>query len=552
MSQPCPSSAKRGAIASALMPAMQNGTGWIVLCIWIAALAIRLWNVSFGLPGVYHPDEWSKYQVVLRLLEHKKPDYFLHPGLLVNSTAAACWIAERTIGLERDFASITLLGRVLVALAGSLIVFPLYSLGRWLGGGRASGLVSAFLVAFIPIHVVHSRYVKEDIYLCFGIVMCLWGLIEWHEQREGRKTGGWFLLALFGAGVALASKFVGWILLPLCVWIALAGSVRGVSRRGYLAAAVFVPLLVFLVASPQVLDFAKAREDFLWEWGTNVCSSGPSTLPWWRWPDLGTWFFRVAIVPGLTFPLTLCGVFGWIYFFRKSRGRSSLGFWLITACMCLMYAVAEACPTKTGMDRERYALPSAVLLTLFAGAVLGRLLSEARFLLRTGSVLLLIYPAVWSVLITHSLGYDTRKEARDWIRELSPLDPFLVVEQHWIYGDTYSKAWPPHVQRSTFSLHLTEEEIRQYSTPADAIVFNSFYLNRFESLPRTDTRVRRNLELLRREFPHEVRFSRPRFFRHGFHHPVIELRFREPFDRSFSHARPDRMHLVRLSQHEIT
>ncbi len=80
-------------------------------------------------------------------------------------------------GAALDSSSIILAGRALVALVGSLTVFPTAALARTLFG-RAAGLFAGAVLAFSPLHTLHSRYMKEDVYLTFWVVV---GCGRWRD-----------------------------------------------------------------------------------------------------------------------------------------------------------------------------------------------------------------------------------------------------------------------------------------------------------------------------------------------------------------------------------
>ena len=52
------------------------------------AFALRLWNLRFGLPDWYHPDEPRKAGIVLRMARgDPDPGYFYHPSFMLYASA---------------------------------------------------------------------------------------------------------------------------------------------------------------------------------------------------------------------------------------------------------------------------------------------------------------------------------------------------------------------------------------------------------------------------------------------------------------------------------
>ena len=122
-----------------------------------------------------------------------------------------------------------LFGRIIAAILSAATLVLAGLLGARLFNPRA-GLLAAMAVAVAPLHVVHSRYLKEDAFLVFFIMCALLGMAAaMGPRREGKGRLAWLLLAGAGAGMAAATKYVA-IIMPLILLMALYR--HGRLRRG--------------------------------------------------------------------------------------------------------------------------------------------------------------------------------------------------------------------------------------------------------------------------------------------------------------------------------
>src|SRR6476619_7118492 len=120
-----------------------------LIAICVAALAVRLLGLGYGLPAVSNPDETP---ILNRALAFAKgdpnPHNFLYPSLYFYAVFAwevLFFAAGRVVGLfdslgafQREFftdpSRLFLAGRVLTALCGTATVIAVYAFGRRLYG----------------------------------------------------------------------------------------------------------------------------------------------------------------------------------------------------------------------------------------------------------------------------------------------------------------------------------------------------------------------------------------------------------------------------------
>jgi len=495
---------------------------FLLSLILVCGFSLRVWHTGFGYPAVLHPDEWAKYRVVKRIVGGLNPEYFQHPGFLVNSAAIVVKLSQPLFGADRPFFDVLWPARFWVVILGTLTLVPVFFLTRAVYGSAAACLASAFL-AVSPMHVVHSRYVKEDVPLVLFVCLSLWGLICWMRTGNAKAGWGWFALAVAGAALSLASKFVGALALILLVGTVLSGKASWKRKTIVVLSSCLGAAVVFLLASPQVLHWEVTRPNFLYELGRGV--KGPGYGPVLRiheWPDWGTYFFVHGLGPGLTWPICLVGTVGMVQALRGLRKEPGALLLAITALA--WYLLAELTPQKLNMDSERYVMPAlAILCPLGAGWLWARI-EHKRFRYYLIPILL-IFPLAQTLLINLNLEPDTRTTASQWLREEGPREPFQFLEYNTMYRGVES----PYAKWVPGSIHAPEEVFQQNLRQADALVISSFHTDRYERARHRSRFELDRLEQARKVFPYGIVFQKPAFVTTGFHHPRVELYFRRPY-----------------------
>lgn len=253
-------------------PAADRGARWpwalAVGALLLGALVLRLWGVRHGLPYAYNIDENTHFlPKAIALFGHGlNPHYFVNPPLLTYVLHLVLSVAfGGGDGVRRTFAddptAVWVVGRVTVAVLGTLAVGLLYLAGRRLAG-RGVGLLAAALlaVAFLPVFYAHLAL--NDVPTLAPVCLALWGVAG--VLRTGRLRD--YAIAGAGVGLAAATKYTGGIVL---VPLLMAALVRwrgegesGLALRGVLLAGA-VSLLAFLIGNPFALLDAGAFRDGL-------------------------------------------------------------------------------------------------------------------------------------------------------------------------------------------------------------------------------------------------------------------------------------------------
>lgn len=248
---------------------------WLPLAAVCAlALGLRLWGISFGLPHLYHADEWRLVMPALEMLHtgDLNPHEFLYgslPRYLLAGLYALYAVYGRWTGVLatvndlpvfgyatiRDVyaypvPAVYLLGRALIASLGALTAGVVYLVGQRVMG-RRGGFIAGLALAVSPLHVVHSHFITADVLMAFFVVLSV--LFSLQVARHGARTA--YALAGLMVGLATAAKYPGALAgLPLVAAHFLGPPTQ--RRASYLLVGIVAAAASYLVVTPfVVLDF---------------------------------------------------------------------------------------------------------------------------------------------------------------------------------------------------------------------------------------------------------------------------------------------------------
>jgi len=187
----------------------------VLAALLLVAFLLRAWGARFGLPeAFFHPDEHAIVERAASILRtgDYSPHWFNYPSAYIYLQAVA-YIPYFLISAARGFCNAIpsaapygfyFAGRLMTAMLGALTVPVVYALASK-AFGRKAGLISAALLAFNLLHVVHSHYVTTDVPTAFFVALCLLFCFLFLQKGETKYT---ILAALF-AGLAASTKYPG-------------------------------------------------------------------------------------------------------------------------------------------------------------------------------------------------------------------------------------------------------------------------------------------------------------------------------------------------------
>ena len=189
--------------------------GWMLLALFVLAMAVR---IMYAVEMPVTNDEGNYLYDARTLIKGKLAggDGYVKAPLVV------LWIAMWQALLGGSL----LAGRLSSALAGSLVIWPIYILGREIGGRRA-GVASAALWALLGVTTVFNTYVHtQPLAVFFGVsglavlFMALRGTVPRMAAKAGKQVSAkanWFFLAgvLLGLGVISRKSILALGLVPI-------------------------------------------------------------------------------------------------------------------------------------------------------------------------------------------------------------------------------------------------------------------------------------------------------------------------------------------------
>ena len=204
---------------AALLAFNWETAAWIVLL--IVATALRFYNV--GERAMSHDESlhtlYSYYLYDTGKYEHNP---MMHGPILFHANAFAYFLFGDSDASARFFP----------VLAGIGIVAMAWRFRRYVG--RIGALVTGVLVTISPSLLFHSRYIRDDIYIAFFLMVWIYGLFRYMDTRE-RKWLAWIMVGMslgilameahFISGAILGAFFVGlalWQVVGHRLWLAVA------------------------------------------------------------------------------------------------------------------------------------------------------------------------------------------------------------------------------------------------------------------------------------------------------------------------------------------
>lgn len=469
--------------------------------ILISALGIRLYGFDFGLPHFYHPDEFRKAQIALRVVQEGRfdPNYFLHPSLLLYLTALMGGIRELFFGAQSTVVMFTESGRLVSIIANTLSVFLVYRLGILLFSNRLLSVIAASLVAFSPLMITSARYLKEDSLLTFFVLLATY----FAARASINKSSKTLLLAGLCVGLAAGSKYSGVLaaialfVFPLVYWR---------LTPVILLSCLLIPV-GFLITTPySVLNSEQFVRDFNKE--KKHMSKGHHQMKIGSWDHFWMYHAGRSVAPSL----------GWIAFLvvlvitGDALRRKDYTVLALIVLAGTFYMPAEYVNAKPPPQPERYIFPCIPFLALVAAYGFIRL--KAVFWIAA-----VVSIAVPSLLLAREVSNDTREMMRHWmvhnlqggthvLIDAIPYTPQLPEFRTTLFG-------APEQRRN-----LTIDNIKEVG--AEYVLVTSLSYDRFFHTRTSDQIVRRRFEEIFSGLTlvHEVR---PTYKTYGFHNPTLKL-----------------------------
>jgi hypothetical protein len=197
-----------------LFPAQMSRINWLLAIILLAALAIRLYSVAFGLPALTDPDELMFELGAYRMIDggELNPEWFGHPATttmyllaLIDAGVLGLGLVTGRFTSVENFASsiyadpsiLVLPHRIAIVLIAVAGIAVAYRLATRLFA-RPTGLVTAAILAVSPVHITYSQLVRSDMMATVFMLAAMLGALAYARHGSVRT------LVATGFCVALA------------------------------------------------------------------------------------------------------------------------------------------------------------------------------------------------------------------------------------------------------------------------------------------------------------------------------------------------------------
>lgn len=417
-----------------------------ILAILAAGVALRLYNVDWGLPHLYEEAIPLRFGMKLwpSLPSSVDHHFFVYPALgyylqlcaqfvhfcIGFVTGAYADLQDFIASFESDPSASTIVGRLTTIAADAGIIAVCYRiLDRLCSRGPA--LIAAALIAFNPLHLRQAHLINVDTLLAFCSVLLLLVLHRLVSEPSMRS----YLLAGLVLGLAAASKYNGAILAFAVIGAHFLAGKRVVDglRGPRLARLVLAGLAsagVFLALNPLIIPHAELFLEKFQGTETHM-EAGHLGLD----PGMSTvaYYFLESLPSNLGLPAFLIGL-GTVAWITITRRREFYVLLLVPAAYVALLSTWE-------MRADRYILPAVPFLLMIAsigidagvkagirrfrggaGSGPGGARSPREWITATAVLLSMVPPLLSVAGYQRNAGLkDTRTAAMEWIeRNVAP------------------------------------------------------------------------------------------------------------------------------------
>jgi hypothetical protein len=413
---------------------INNKTIFLLTAILVLAAGLRFWNVGFDsdLKRYFSGDARNKFyntkylvttgEIPEEVVERSK--LYRQPMFLIKSYGWI-WKAVDIIGFDTSDIRMRKGFTTYMILFSLGTVVLVYFLGYLVTGRQTQGLYAALLFAALPVNVLGSLYVKEDIPLMF------WFTATFVALSALVKTGSQRIYFISGIliGLAVSTKYPGLLLFPLFLLAHLFvvlnlprnDRVKGLMNWRFFVSLALVGLVFLMINFHVVTEWADFVQGFQSQVVYASAGHHDGTVIrgadyWW------TFYLRYAILPGITFLATTFFLTGMALAIVKKNKPAIL----ISVAVVFIYFYFESSPAKPFPFFARYLQMIYPLMAVLATLAFFELWAHLRRRPLTKIIgiivglLLMLVPLATSVIVAAGVNPDTRITASQWIDQNIP------------------------------------------------------------------------------------------------------------------------------------
>ncbi len=194
-------------------------TNLLVIFLILIGAFLRFYNLNWGAPFYFHPDERNIATAVdqLKFPQQLNPNFFAYGSLpiytiyftsLINNMLTSCKLSLTNCDVSFEHAIV--ISRVYSALFSTLLIPILFLIGKRMKDVK-SGMLTAFFATFSVGFIQFSHFGTFEMWLTFFTTLLFWLCLQ---TIRNRTTSSIFLLALI-SGILVATKISHLVILPL-------------------------------------------------------------------------------------------------------------------------------------------------------------------------------------------------------------------------------------------------------------------------------------------------------------------------------------------------
>lgn len=317
--------------------------------------------------------------------------YIMNSEFISTGNAPYVQLYERPLLLSLlviPFIKSEIMLRLFMIILNSLAVFAIYFLAS--NFGRKTGIISAFLLAIFPFHIMASRWVMTDSLSFLFITLTISFYVK---GIKNKKLGSYVLGGIF-LSLSILLKFTNIILLPLLIilFFFFKSSFRKTIYSLFVAFMLFLPYLIF-----NHVYFGNLFHPIIQ--ATHVVFENLPISPWIILTQIGLFF-------GFLFLLTFLGIK------KKKLNLFFISWFIFTLSYFILLSQKGICkPEGIEWEIQRFLFPSLAPSLILCSNFLSKL-SKKKLYVSLILIVLAFIPA-------YSIAYTPMIEFENGLREVS-------------------------------------------------------------------------------------------------------------------------------------
>lgn len=341
---------------------LKNKTLLILFVLVVTGSFLRFFNLNWGAPYYFHPDERNIASSVsqLQFPDKMNPHFFAYGslpiyaiyfiGLVTNFLSSChlslltCFSAESLARMDHvSFEQAIINGRIFSATFSVLLIPLMFLLGKRLISKRA-GSIAAILTTFLTGLIQFAHFATFEMWTTFfSVLLFIFSLYV--SDKPTRKN---ILLLSITTGVIVSIKATNMLLVPIPLFALIAGIIKNKKQKRILASFI-IPLLlriifmlliaslIFVITNPfTFLDYSSFKGTMDYESGVAL-GKLPVFYTAEFFNSIPVLFQLLKVFPFLLNPLlTLIGSIGFILCLIISFKKRSLQFTLLVLITSLL------------------------------------------------------------------------------------------------------------------------------------------------------------------------------------------------------------------------